>query len=148
MVGGHDGRERSVDVQKLAVDLGVEEQVVFFGLLGGNALKAVFRKCDVFCLPCRVDSYGNSEGFPTVLAEAMSCGKPVITSRHVEIPRIVEEIIVEENDVGGLAEAIRAVYESEPLREQMGKRNREIAEELFSVGNARATARILEDLVS
>jgi colanic acid/amylovoran biosynthesis glycosyltransferase len=136
-----------VDVRSLAVQLGVDSQVAFFGRLGGNALKAMYRACDVFCLPCREDSRGVSEGFPTVLAEAMAFGKPVITTRHVEIPRIVDEVVVDENDVGGLAQAIHQLYQSEALRKRLGERNRETASKLFSTHNAELTAKILSELV-
>lgn len=145
-VVGSEGSERPVDVRRQAKEIGVESKVAFFGPLAGNALKAVYRACDVFCLPCRFDSEGVAEGFPTVLAEAMAFSKPIITTRHVEIPRIVKEIVVDENDVHGLALALRRVYDSPSLRQDLGERNRKIAEELFTTRNAGKTASILERL--
>jgi colanic acid/amylovoran biosynthesis glycosyltransferase len=146
-VVGDEGAESSiVDVPRLAAELGVDSQVAFFGKLGGNALKAVYRACDVFCLPSREDSDGVSEGFPAALAEAMAFGKPVITTRHVEIPRIIDEIVVDENDVQGLAQAIQQVYDSASLRQRLGKQNRRIAEHLFSSRNVVRTAEILQAL--
>jgi colanic acid/amylovoran biosynthesis glycosyltransferase len=143
VVGGKGAERRTVDVRGLATQLGVDSQVAFFGKLSGNALKAVYRTCDVFCLPCRKDSKGVSEGFPNVLIEAMAFGKPVITTRHVEIPRIIDEIVVDENDEQGLAHAIRKVYESATLRHRLAEKNRKIAEELFSTRNSEHTAQIL-----
>jgi glycosyltransferase involved in cell wall biosynthesis len=142
-VVGDQGAERGPDVRKLAVDLGVSDQVAFFGALSGPALKAVYRACDVFCLPCHTDRTGLAEGFPTVLAEAMAFGKPVVTTRHVEIPRIVPEIIVVENDVAGLAQALRELYDAPERRASLGARNRRLAEQLFSTANAGRTAAIL-----
>jgi glycosyltransferase involved in cell wall biosynthesis len=146
VVGGTSGRDDEVDVAGLARELGVESQVAFLGTLSRNALKAVYRVCDVFCLPCRFSRRGVAEGFPTVLMEAMAFGKPVITSRHVEIPRIVPAVLVDENDVDGLADAIRTVRNSETLRKRLGERNRQIAEEYFSVRNAERTLGILGEL--
>jgi glycosyltransferase involved in cell wall biosynthesis len=146
VVGG-DGAEKLVDVPALAAELGVAARVAFFGKLSGNALKAAYRACDVFCLPCRTDSQGVAEGFPNVLIEAMALGKPVITTRHVEIPRVIDEIVVNENDVEGLAQAIRDVYKSQSLRERLGRKNREIAEKTFSAANVDKTAGIFRRLV-
>jgi glycosyltransferase involved in cell wall biosynthesis len=78
-----------------------------------------------------------------VLIEAMACGKPVVTTRHVEIPRIVEQILVDENDVHGLADALERVYQSPALRRELGRRNRVLAEEYFSARNVGETANLL-----
>jgi colanic acid/amylovoran biosynthesis glycosyltransferase len=145
-VVGDEGVEEAVNVRRLAVQLGVDSHVAFFGKLSGNALKALYHACDVFCLPCRRDSKGIAEGFPTVLAEAMAFSKPVITTRHVEIPRIIDEILIDENDVQGLVHAIRQVYQSAALRQRLGEKNREIAEKYFSSRNAERTAKILHGL--
>ena len=126
--------------------LGMESQVALFGTLSGTALKAVYHACDVFCLPSRPDSRSVPEGFPTVIIEAMACGKPVVTTRYVEIPRIVEQILVDENDVDGLAAALERVYQSTSLRDQLGARNRELAETHFSPANVDQTLRLFKQI--
>jgi colanic acid/amylovoran biosynthesis glycosyltransferase len=146
VVGDTAGRQNTVDVKAMATQLGLASQVAFFGALSGNALKAIYRACDVFCLPCRKDSGGASEGFPNVLIEAMAFSKPVITSRHVEIPRIIPEILVDENDVQALAKAIEQVYQSATLRHRLSEQNRKIAETVFSPANTSRTAALLRNL--
>jgi colanic acid/amylovoran biosynthesis glycosyltransferase len=143
VVGGNSAEQADVDVPAIAMQLGIQSQVAFFGKLSGTALQAVYHACDVFCLPCRHEADGNAEGFPVALIEAMACGKPVITTRHVEIPRIVEAILVDENDVDGLMEAIRSVYDSSALCARLGERNRELAKEHFSTDNQRRTTQLL-----
>jgi colanic acid/amylovoran biosynthesis glycosyltransferase len=78
--------------------------------------------------------------------EAMAFGKPVITTRHVEIPRLVKQILVAENDVSGLADAIVQLYSSSSLRAKLGAKNREIAEQAFSPRNTAVKADIFRQL--
>jgi colanic acid/amylovoran biosynthesis glycosyltransferase len=146
VVGDVEGRKGVVDVRAMTTQLGMDGQVAFFGALKDTALKAVYHACDVFCLPSRKDHIGAFEGFPNVLIEAMACGKPVITTRHAEIPRVIPEIIVEENDIDGLAQALEQVYQSEALRRRLGEHNRKIAEATFAPSNASQTATILHNL--
>jgi colanic acid/amylovoran biosynthesis glycosyltransferase len=146
VVGEMGERDHAVDVEQIAIDMGMTDQVAFFGGLSGTALKALYRTCDVFCLPCHTDRFGVNEGFPTVIAEAMAYGKPVISTRHVEIPRILDRMLVDENDVDCLAAALDEVYESQPLRKELGQQNREIAEKLFSTHNAARTFQVLNNL--
>jgi glycosyltransferase involved in cell wall biosynthesis len=145
VVGGEGGAD-PIDVRQLAVKCGIENQVAFFGKLGGNALKALYRSCDVFCLPSRTTRSGDAEGFPTVLAEAMAFAKPVISTRHVEIPYVIDEVLVDENDAPGLARAIAALKVSRTLRERLGEKNRQTAERLFTTNNAKKTLGILNRL--
>jgi colanic acid/amylovoran biosynthesis glycosyltransferase len=146
IVGGSGGSTSEVDVHALVRNLGMDSQVAFFGKLSGTALKAMYRACDVFCHPSRFDSQGEAEGFPNTIVEAMACGKPVVTTRHVEIPRIVEQILVDENDVDALAEALEQVYQSTELRKELGRRNRELAETHFSTSNASRTFELLNQI--
>lgn len=147
VVGGPINSVADVDVPGIVEQLGLQSQVALFGKLSGTALKAVYHACDVFCLPSRVDQFGDSEGFPTAIIEAMACGKPVITTRHVEIPRIVEEIVVDENDVGALAEALEHLYASRARQKVLGARNRELAEIHFADRNMDDRLRLFEQLV-
>jgi len=148
VVGDVGPGEPVVDARALAAKRGVASQVVFFGALGGQALEALYRTCDVFCLPSHHDSLGGAEGFPTAIAEAMAFGKPVISTRHVEIPRILDEILVDEKDPEGLARAIDYLYRHPEERARLGEKNRRIAEERFSLRNTDKTAAILAGLAS
>ncbi|MGE0759470.1 MAG: glycosyltransferase family 4 protein, partial [Pirellulaceae bacterium] len=146
VVGGEGAEATSVDVEALARRYGIESQVAFFGKLSGTALQAVYHACDVFCLPCHFDDEGVGEGFPNVIIEAMACGKPVISTRHVAIPSVLEQVLVDERDVAGLADAIERVAASSSWRDELGSRNRVLAETHFSPANVEATAGILERL--
>lgn len=146
VVGG-PGSEDPVDVAGLARELGIEDQVILFGPVGGAALNALFHSCDVFCLPSRIDERGLREGFPTVIIEAMAMGKPVISTRHVEIPRVLPELLVDENDVEGLAEAIESAYNDPDLLARLGKQNRGLAETTFSNDNSHQKLALFRSLL-
>ena len=77
------------------------------------------------------------EAFGITIAEAMSCGKPVIASHIGGIPEVVgnEEscgIIVPPADVAALAKAMNKLANSPELRTRMGEASRLRIERLFS----------------
>ena len=146
VVGGDGAESDSVDVRGFVKECQLESQVAFFGKLSGTALRSMYHACDVFCLPCHFDDVGVGEGFPSVIIEAMACGKPVISTRHVGIPEFLEQIVVDEKNVDQLVEAIRRVKNSETLRVELGQRNRELAEQYFSPTNVQKTAAIVRRL--
>lgn len=84
-----------------------------------------YRKADIFCLPSLF------EGYPNVLAEAMSCGLPILCSNVYENPYIVEEgvngFLFDPKRPEAIANAIKNMvglsYEN---RQEMGKRNRQL----------------------
>ena len=84
-----------------------------------------YRKADMFCLPSLY------EGYPNVVAEAMSCGLPILCSNVYENPYIVEEgvngFLFDPKKPEAIANAIKKMvglsYEN---RLEMGKRNRQL----------------------
>jgi len=124
-----------VDCRRLAEELGIESQVAFFGAQSGSALRALYRECDLFCAPSRTARDGDKEGLPTVIAEAMAFSKPVVATRHAGIPEAIDAVLVDENNVEQLADALNAVCNSSELRRRLGDSNRRAAERLFSLAN-------------
>lgn len=88
-------------------------------------IEGEYRKSDIFCLPSLF------EGYPNVVAEAMSCGLPVICSNVYENPYIVEEgvngFLFNPEKAEDIANAVRQIISLSPEeRRQMGKRNRQL----------------------
>lgn len=87
---------------------------------------AYMQKGDVFIHPSIIDAEGDKEGIPGSIVEAMAAGMPVISTCHAGIPYIIENnisgLLVEENDVDGLVEAILRLSYSAKERIEMGKR--------------------------
>ena len=84
-----------------------------------------YRKADIFCLPSLF------EGYPNVVAEAMSCGLPILCSNVYENPYIVEDgvngFLFDPKNPAEMADAIKKMVRlSYENRQEMGKRNRQL----------------------
>lgn len=69
IAGDGDGRP---ELERLAADTGVKEQVKFAGNVAADELVEYYRTADVFVMP------STGEGFGIVYLEAMACGIPAI----------------------------------------------------------------------
>ena len=124
-----------LDVKVLAKEAGVEDRVVIFDKLDQAQLRLLYQECDIYCLPSIIHPEQGMEGIPVVLMEAMACGMPVVATRTGAVPEIVEDILVNEKSVEDLSNAIRILAKDSSLREQYGRRNREIVTKQHSVNN-------------
>lgn len=84
-----------------------------------------YRKADIFCLPSLF------EGYPNVVAEAMSCELPILCSDVYENPYIVEEgvngFLFDPKKPEAIADTINKMANlTHEERLEMGKRNRQL----------------------
>lgn len=107
-------------------------------------IEDVYRNSDIFCLPSLY------EGYPNVIAEAMSCGLPVICSNVYENPYIVEDGVngflfnpQDAEDIAG--KVMRIVGLTDEKRHQMGKRNRQLC---LARNTEQAFLKSYEDLIN
>ncbi len=98
-------------LKALARDLCIETWTHFIGFQKHNEIPLWLNACDVFCLPSR------NEGFPTVIVEALSCGRPVVATKVGGIPEAVINdtlgILVEPDNTEELAIALDKAIEKE-----------------------------------
>jgi glycosyltransferase involved in cell wall biosynthesis len=94
-------------------------------------MKNVLAQANVVCLPSL------REGVPKVLIEAAACGRSIVTTDAPGCREIVRNgengLLVPVRDSQALADALRLLIESAPLRAQMAAKGREIAVSEFSV---------------
>lgn len=113
----------------LADGLGIGRRVTFLGQLDAPGLAAAYQRARVLALPTYDDS------FPTVLVEAMACGRPVVTTPVGGIPSLVADggngLLVRPGDGGALAAALRSVLVDDALARRLGSAGRaRVAREL------------------
>ncbi|MDD4994882.1 MAG: glycosyltransferase family 4 protein [Patescibacteria group bacterium] len=103
--------------EKIALDLGLAEKVIFTGLLDREELKEQYLLADIFIL------YSKNEGCPNAVLEAMSCGLPVISTAVGGINKIVLDnvngFIIERGNEDQISNAIKKMLDSE-TRNKMG----------------------------
>lgn len=105
----------------------------FFGPVGPEQLRELYRKSDTFVFP----SFG--DGFGLVILEAMACGLPVISSDCCAGPDVLDEAcgrVVAAGDMEHLVETLRWFAANRNLLPQMKKAARTKAES-FTWGNYR-----------
>ena len=118
MVG--DGPEREALSQSVE-RAGLTPFVKMPGWLAGDDLREAYLGADVFVLP----SY--REGFPTVIAEAMDAGLPIITTEIRGAADILEQetnvLFVPPGQPEFLAQSLVRLLKDDGLREHMGTAN-------------------------
>jgi colanic acid/amylovoran biosynthesis glycosyltransferase len=129
-----DGPLRS-SLEGLAQELGV--RCNFRGTQPTEVVREALSSAKVFCVPSVTAANGDSEGLPTVLAEAQAMGIPVVSTTHGGIPEIiingVNGLLVPERDTGSLAAALGLLLADEQRWRQFHYAALRIVEEHFDL---------------
>lgn len=85
-------------------ELKLSDKILLVGRVTHSDIPLFLNACDIFVLPSL------SEGFPTVIPEAMACGKPVVGTNVGGIPEIITNqdvgLLVNPRDILSLADGI------------------------------------------
>ncbi len=121
--------------KELIEELGLKEWVFLHGAKNKDEIFQLYREADIFVLPSITASDGNTEGQGLVLQEAQLMKLPVVSTFHNGIPEgIVENetgFLVAERDINALSEKISILIGDEQLRNEMGKKGRNLVLEKF-----------------
>lgn len=139
---GHDFRirlagsgELEAQLKQQIIDLELTAEVELLGPLTQAEVTQLNREVDVFVAPCVPSADGNIDGLPTVVLEAMAVGTPVIATAVTGLPEVIRDdetgVLLEPNDVEGLAAALAAFSRGETETSQLTHGARALIEEFF-----------------
>jgi glycosyltransferase involved in cell wall biosynthesis len=119
----------------LATQLNLGDSFRLLNHLPKDQVHEEMSKADLFCAASLEASDGNLEGIPNTIKEAMATGLPVISTTHAGIPELVthevDGILVEENHVDQLAEALEYMLENRNKWKQYTNTARQKIEQNF-----------------
>jgi len=112
-----------VDLQSLAMELGVEDKVVFHGAVNHAQVPEILNRLDVYVALSRFESFG------VAILEASACEKPVVVSDAEGPAEVTIEgvtgYIVPKNNPEAAAEKLVTLLKSSKIRTQLGKAGRQ-----------------------
>jgi len=145
LIAGDDAEGYAAEVQDRIKGQGLGELVEMIGPVAGPKKWDLYRSADLFVLP------SFSENFGMVVAEALSCGVPVITTRgtpwqDLQIHQCGWWI---DPGVAPLADAIRTAFATSPAElRAMGERGRRLVESKYTwEGTAREMLSLYESVL-
>ena len=119
-----DGRYRG-EVERALYRAGVRDRAVFHGYISFERYRALLAECDIVLVPSRHAADGDSEGgAPVVCIEAQAAGRPVVGTRHCDIPFVVSDggsgLLCDEGDTASMARALLRLAADDGMRRRMG----------------------------
>lgn len=115
-------------LERLAADLGIERSIEFTGRQAD--IPAQWRRAGLAVLSSRY------EGMPNAVLEAMACGLPCVATRVSGTEDIIQDgvngLLVEPEDVGGLAGALLSLLRDPALTRRLGVAARETIERSYT----------------
>jgi len=129
VIAGPDQAGHQAEVRRAIADAGLKDFFEFPGPVHDEAKWDLYRAADLFVLPSFTENFG------MVVAEALACGVPVITTRGAPWAELEERGCGWWVDIGAepLAAALReAMALGDAERREMGARGRRLVEEKYA----------------
>jgi glycosyltransferase involved in cell wall biosynthesis len=115
--------------------MGVADGVHLIGHVAWQETPDFYAMCDVVALPSVVDAYGNVDGLPNVLLEAMASGRAVVASRAAGMDEVIvggeNGTLVPPGDDRALAQACIYLLGDAERRRALGDAARRLMSEQY-----------------
>jgi glycosyltransferase involved in cell wall biosynthesis len=122
------GGDLAAPLARQVAAAGLTGRVLLPGPVARDLVPLYMGGADVFVLPSVVDQYGNVDGLPNSLLEALASGVAVVASRVAGVPLAVQDgqngLLVPPADPAALATAVIRLLDSPELRARFGAAGR------------------------
>lgn len=134
LIGGRKGDGFDAMNEKIK-ELNLDDYVILLGELTDEEKVNYYQTCKLYLQP------STYEGFGVALAEAMSCGTTVISTKVGEVENVVGDagILLDGNHPEEIFGAVNMCLKDDELREDLGRRAAERIRNKFSEKNRRQT---------
>jgi len=117
--------QEQTKLEALAEQLGVRENIRFFGRVSQETLRKLYNACDIFVMTSRQLADGDFEGYGIAVIEAALSGKTAIVSDNSGLAEAVQDgvtgLLVPQKDPTRTAQAILKLAEDSDLRQQLAQ---------------------------
>src|SRR5436309_2061378 len=158
----HDGVEvnylivgsgkRRKDYQRLAEELKIADHVRFVGNVPEAELPAMFNVANAYVGVSRRADGSRVEGFGVALAEASSCGLPVIAGQSGGLAEAVHDgetgLVVNPDNPDAVAVALKRLFDDQLLARRLGQAGRKAIETYYNWDRVIRDLRDIESQVS
>ena len=136
------------DVKDLIVKLNLQNAVTLEGWIDEKKQLELYQSSFCYVQHSKISSTGDKEGTPVSILEASASGLPIVSTFHAGIPDVILNqktgLLIEENDIEGMAEMMLKLYVNRELAQEYGKSGRKFILENFSL---KAHLKIISELI-
>jgi len=117
--------------------LEIEDAVSLPGKLAPVEFRELLTRAVAFVQHSITAENGDSEGTPLAVLESSAAGLPVISTRHAGIPDVIIDsetgLLIDENDVQGMAAAMKKILADTDLARKMGNTGKQRIRKYFTM---------------
>jgi glycosyltransferase involved in cell wall biosynthesis len=128
VIVGKEGRFK--ENKELAKKYGLEDRVIFTGMVPYSQVPKYISAMDICLMPFRKSAVSES-AVPLKLFEYMACEKPIISTRLSGIEKVAQDKILYASNKEEYKAKITTLFEDDILRKKMGMEGRRFVEENY-----------------